>query len=242
MNMFEIDPDLSSDTKLYRYVTLEHFMSFVEQKEIHLSNVTLWDDKWEVILSKIPTVDDEGKRIFPLYSFHEGMFGQCWSLAQESDAMWRVYSPNRTGIQITTSPEKFKLLGGVKRWYLGKVTYFKSIEELLKKSKSQKSPFSDALFKRFAFEHECEVRFLTNGEFLDQFKLRQTHVSLPVAPPLFIEDITIDPRADEWYVETITKYCERIGLGIKPAKSTLYESDPESKLGLVRKYVVVDKK
>ena len=102
--MFEIDHDLSPDTKLYRYATLEHFMSFVETEQIHLTNVNLWDDKWEVILSKIPTVDEKGKRIFPLYSFYELIFGQCWSLAQESDAMWRVYSPNKTGFRITVAP------------------------------------------------------------------------------------------------------------------------------------------
>ncbi len=242
MDMFEIDPDLSPGAKLYRYVTLEHFMSSVETKRIHLTNVNLWDDKWEVILSKLPTVNEKGERIFPLYSFYELIFGQCWSLAQESDAMWRVYSPNRTGFRITTSVEKFKLIGGVKRWHLGRVTYFERIEDILEKAKSNRSPFSDALFKRSAFEHEREVRFLTHRDFLDEYKREQSHISLPVNPSEFIEGVTIDPRADDWYVETITKYCERIGLGTRPIKSSLYETDPQLKVGLVRQWVPVDKK
>ena len=66
--------------------------------------------------------------------------------------------------------------------------------------------------------------------------------SLPMKPSAFIEGVTIDPRAGEWYVDTITKYCERNDLGIKPVRSSLYESDPQSKLGLVKRYVKVDKK
>ncbi len=209
MDMFEIDNDLSSDTKLYRYVKLEHFMSFVERRHFHLTNVNLWDDKWEVILSKLPTLDDEGKLIYPIYSFHEHLFGQSWSLAQESDAMWRVYSPNSTGIQITTSAKKFKLVDGVERWHLGKVIYFKTIQELIELSKSHTSLFDDALFKRSAFEHEREVRFLTHGDFLDHFESEWKYASLLVDPIAFIEGITIDPRADEWYVDAITAYCQK---------------------------------
>jgi hypothetical protein len=242
MNNFEIDPDLSPGTKLYRYIALEHFMSFVETKRIHLTNVNLWDDKWEVILSKLPTINEKGELIVSLYSFYELIFGQCWSLVQESDAMWRVYSPNKTGFRITTSVEKFKLIRGAKQWRLGKVTYFERIEDILEKAKSNWSPFSDALFKRSAFDHEHEVRFLTHRDFLDDDKEEKSHVNLPVNPREFIEGVTIDPRADEWYVETITKYCERIGLGITPVKSSLYETDPQLKVGWVRQWVPVDKK
>jgi hypothetical protein len=240
MHAFQVDDDLKPNTKLYRYMRIETFMSSVEAKQIHLTNVNLWDDKWEVILSKIPTVDDEGRPDPPLYSFHQDIYGQCWSLVQESDAMWRIYSPSRTGVQIASSVEKFKLIGGVNRSYLGKVIYFETVSNLLEKASSHKSPFDDALFKRIAFEHEREVRFLTHGDFLDQFEPEWTYVSLPVDPSIFIESITIDPRADDWYVDTIARYCERIGLAAKPIKSSLYESDPHLKLGLVKQYVKVN--
>lgn len=47
MEALVVDDDLSPDTKLYRYMKIESFMSFVEAKQIHLTNVNLWDDKWE---------------------------------------------------------------------------------------------------------------------------------------------------------------------------------------------------
>jgi hypothetical protein len=48
-------------------------------------------------------------------------------------------------------------------------------------------------------------------------------VSLPLDPKEFIEGITIDPRASDWYVDAIQRYCERYELGIIPVKSKLYE-------------------
>ena len=186
-------------------------------------------------------MDDKGELTFPLYSFHENLYGQCWSLVQESDAMWRIYSPGRTGVQIATTVEKFKLIGGIKRSYLGKVMYFQTISDLLEKVKaaSHKSPFDDALYKRIAFDHEREVRFLAHGDYLCEFEPEWTHVSLPVDPSMFIEGVTIDPRADDWYVNAITGYCERLGLAVKPVKSSLYESEPHLRLGLARKWTVV---
>lgn len=60
MHTLETDSELKPDTKLYRYVSLEAFMAFLETKRTILTNVNSWDDKWEVILSKIPTVDEKG--------------------------------------------------------------------------------------------------------------------------------------------------------------------------------------
>ena len=100
MHTPQTDSDLKPETKLYRYMSIETFMSFLETKRTTLTNVNSWDDKWEVILSKIPTVDDEGNPNPPLYSFYQYIYGQCWSLVEESAAMWRIYSPNHTGVRL----------------------------------------------------------------------------------------------------------------------------------------------
>jgi hypothetical protein len=240
MELFEVSNDLNTNSKVYRYMNVETFMSFIEAKRIHFTNINFWDDKWEVILSKVPTIDDDGELKFPLYSFHERIFVQSWSLKKESDAMWRIYSPVRTGLQIATSIEKFKLIGGVKRCNVEKVVYFETIDDLLEKSSAHESLFRDALFKRSAFDHECEVRALIHGDFIDQFDARSTHVNLPLDPSEFIEGIFIDPRADDWFINAIKKYCERIGLAVQPIKSSLYETDPHLKLGLAKRWVPVN--
>jgi DUF2971 family protein len=192
-----------------------------------------------MITQKIPMLDDEGKRHFPSYSIHEDIYGQCWSRVKESDAMWRIYSPSKTGVQIATSVEKFKSIEGIEGCYLGNVIYFDAILALLAKMNSrEKSPYDFALYKRAAFSHEFEVRLLTHGQSLPT---RQTHINLRFDPSTFIESVTLDPRAEDWYVKTIARYCERAGLAAKPVKSSLYEPDPHLKVGLVRSYVPVKK-
>jgi hypothetical protein len=120
------------------------------------------------------------------------------------------------------------------------VVYFEAVSDLLEKASSHRSPFDDALFKTVAFEYEREVRFLTHGDFLVQFEPEWTHVSLPIEPSILIESVTVDPRADNWCVNTIARYCERIGLAVKPVKSSPYESDRHLKLGLVKRWVKVN--
>lgn len=242
MEDFMIDRDLEPGTPLYRYMNIETFMSSVESRQVHLTNINFWSDKWEGILSKIPMVDDKGERIVPGYSFHQYIYAQCWSRIRESDAMWRIYSPTGTGVQIKTSVEKFKLIRGVKRWYLGNVVYFETVADLLEKNKgSKRSPFHNALHKRSAFDHEQEVRLLTHGHWLAQFDPEQMHIALPVDLSKFIEGVTLDPRAEDWYVNTIERYCERVDLSVKPVRSRLYDTNPHLKVGLVQRYVPVKK-
>lgn len=237
MKAMIIGDDLSPNTKLYRYITIESFLALVETGLIPFTNVNKWDDKWEVILSKIPTVDEDNKPKAPLYSFYQYIFGQCWSLREESDAMWRIYSPAKTGIRIATSIEKFNLLSEVSRLHIEKVIYFDSVADLLAKASSHTSPFKDALFKRSVFDHECEVRVLTHGDFIDHFEPGWSHVSLPIDIRQFIKGITVDPRADDWFINTIQGYCKRTGLDVQPIKSNLYESDPHLKIGIVKKWI-----
>lgn len=236
MKRFWVDSDLPPNTPLYRFVTIESFIACVETKQLHLTNANLWEDTWEMITQKAPLVDAQGKRSSSGYSIHEDIYGQCWSRVKESDAMWRIYSPSKTGVQIATSVEKFYSIDSID-CRLGNVIYFDTIPDLLEKTRSRKSmPYDFALYKREAFSHEREVRFLTNGQGLP---VRPTHIVLPFDPSTFIEGVTLDPRAGDWIVDTVSLYCERVGLKVKPVKSKLYEPDPRLKVGLTRSYIPV---
>jgi hypothetical protein len=229
---FLIDRDLPLNTPLYRYVTIESFISSVEARQLYLTHAILWPDPWEMLAAKIPLVSAEGK-ISSSNSVHKDLYGQCWSRLKESDAMWRIYSPSKTGVQIATSVEKFTSLEYNAFSYLGNVIYYKTAQELLEKTSPNitRHPWDFALYKRDAFIHEQEVRLLTHGQYLPN---RPMHVSIPIDPHAFIEGVTLDPRAEDWYVNAMAMYCERVGLAVKPVKSSLYEPDPHLKAGLVR--------
>ncbi len=67
----QCDDSLDGTTFLHRYLTFESFVVFVESSNLCLSNVNRWDDGWEANLGKLGTIDEEGKEIQPLYSFHQ---------------------------------------------------------------------------------------------------------------------------------------------------------------------------
>lgn len=81
---------LQSDTRLSRYISLSQFISFVESGQTYLSRIHDWPDTWEVPSYKLPLLEDDGELTYAAWSISENMFGQAWSLLEESDAMWRI--------------------------------------------------------------------------------------------------------------------------------------------------------
>ncbi|MCP4370415.1 MAG: DUF2971 domain-containing protein [Deltaproteobacteria bacterium] len=238
----DIDERLNPNTKIYRYVSAECFFAFVESKYTYLTNINQWPDKWEAILEKVPVLNENLNQTEPLYSFHEEIYGQSWSMLEESDALWRIYSPNNTGIAISTSIEKFELIEGIHKGILGKVIYFDNTVDLMNKAENNNEGLKTALFKRIAFKHEEEVRLLTHNDFVDNTSTEKKYIYCQLDPLAFIEGVTIDPRANDWFVKTIKSYCKRVGFDIIPEKSTLYDSDAHNKTGLIRKYIPTNKK
>jgi hypothetical protein len=238
--------DLTENTKLYRFISFRQFMSFVELKQASLSRIKDWPDTWEVPPARLPMQTDDGPIKFSLWNMHESMFGQCWSLHCESDAMWRIYSPLNEGVVIQTSVKKFYLLRNVKYAALGPVIYYDDLKAALDEinvhpQRGRYERFTGAFLKRRAFEHEKEVRLVTMDDPQCLAKTPPDGVSrfnVDLDPLEFIEGITIDPRADDQYVTVLQKYCERAGFLIKPIKSKLY-GDPYELTQLVRKYVTV---
>jgi len=244
-----LSPKLTDNTKLFRFVSFRQFMDFVETKQTSLSRIKDWPDTWEVPSAKLPTQTDDGPIKFSLWNHCESMFGQCWSLDHESDAMWRIYSPRNEGVVIQTSVKKFSLLQDIKYAALGQVIYYDSLKDALDPIYSQADRgdyehFTEGFLKRRAFEHEKEVRFVTADEDSCLLKRPEEGASrffVDLAPHEFIEGITVDPRADDRYVAVIQKYCKRSGFGFIPTKSTLYGNVYEQ-TRIVRKFVSVKKK
>jgi DUF2971 family protein len=241
-------PDLTEDTKLYRYISFRRFMDFVETKQISLSRIINWQDTWEIPSAKLPIQADDGSIRFSLWNIGESMFGQCWSLHEESDAMWRIYSQHNEGVVIQASVKKFDLLEDIKFGALASVIYYDDLKTALDRIEGSPShrnfePFTQAFLKRRAFEHEKEVRLVTMDDERCLVKKPSEGVSridVDLDPLEFIEGITIDPRADDRHVAVLQKYCERTGFKIKPIRSTLYGNLYEH-TRLVRKYIPVKK-
>jgi len=236
-----IDDSLTDNTKIYRYIDLSQFLSFIETKKTFLTKVSDWPDPWELPSNQIPIQRDGGKLEYPLHSHMDDMYGQCWTLEGYSDALWRIYSQQNEGIMLQTSVKKFKLMEKIKFGMVAPVIYFDDLLKTLNDIKEINWPqnfFIEGFLKRKAFEHEKEVRILTsNDKMCIGTRIKSCkRIEIDLNPIDFIEDVIIDPRASDWYVSTIKNYCKRAGFKFIPEKSDLYFPNVFEKTQLINKF------
>jgi hypothetical protein len=251
---YQIDGDLA----IYRYLTFIQFVDILQRNKLYLKKVSSWDDPSEgdpymslvaeqafiqtgMIMNDRKLEQEIRKNTFP--------FGTSWSLLQESDAMWRIYSQDKYGLQIRSSVRKLEIaLARVEvpleieefleiKYCVGRVDYnnptvrpqtkSRTIEEVL----SDYADLAHFLKKRRPFIHEEEIRGLVKieqapyrlpgSEILKVKKILMEEIIFTALPQDFIEAVTIDPRADDWTTETITTYCESNGIS-EVSRSKLY--------------------
>ncbi len=232
--------DIEKDTKVYRYISLEDFISMTESKLTHFTRVINWEDSWEAPLRYLPRIFDDGKPEVPQYDRSEEYYAQCWTLLPESDAMWRIYSSDNRGIRITSTIGKFEKITNPRVLFCAKVFYYDELEEALSfahMNKGRASVIRDGLVKRSSFKHEEEFRFIFLNVHpmvdLDESLRRVPYYPIEFDPIQYIEDITIDPRASDYYLGIVKSYCKRAGYNVVPHKSDLYSDNAYDKTNLV---------
>jgi hypothetical protein len=80
--------DTTLGLHLFRIMSFRHVIDMFEAKSLHMSMPWSWDDPYEKLVD---------------YSRQERVFAQCWSKRETSDAMWRIYSPDRMGLCVRTT-------------------------------------------------------------------------------------------------------------------------------------------
>lgn len=174
--------------KLYRITSLEGFMSIiVNKKERYVNPIDEWEDTYEGYFLRLLSDDDKlmeiidrlynvitkraykatCKNIAKLLSNRYDCYGLCWSILEDSDAMWRIYSNGNKAIQIVSSEQRIRDMlnkaGKVdKDIAIYKVKYdLVNDEDIIEKMLSPKSTVDAAYFhKREAFSHEKETRVI----------------------------------------------------------------------------------
>lgn len=162
------------DAPIYQIIPVRYFIKIIRNKKLRFNNILkFWEDPYELFLVK-QDIAIEGYAKQNFYSdLREKYFGQCWSLNRDTDAMWRIYSPDKESIRIKTTVLKMiQVLNQVRgmMWFgasFGKVDYLDQneliewIDTTLKEGSGRVlQAFSESLFKkRIEFAHEREVRF-----------------------------------------------------------------------------------
>lgn len=227
---------MGDDKALFRIVPFDVLLQMFSEKVITLVNTYKWDDVYENFMLNYHFVMD-GKRV-PVYLMENRFYGQCWSSRMSSDALWRIYSPDKKSVRIKTIVGSlFDIIPGDSEdgvYLFGKVDYYSQtkIESDLKSLKSlTKDQLSRLLLqsffvKRNSFSHESEYRLIFMSKDIHS-EASGVH-QLSIDPLAFIENIYFDPRADDSYVKRCTKvlmecFCYPRN---QIKKSTLYSFKP----------------
>lgn len=239
--------NINDSDHLFRYMSLAQFISIIENQKLYLKKVKLWDDPWEAPDDQLPLMGKGGNPIFTESLLASSTVGQCWTCEKDSDAMWRIYSPDCQGVMIETVVKNFTFIENLRHASLAKVIYYNKsnyIEKRYEIANNHSYTFAgDMALKREAFKHENEVRLLVclqdYHELGDIWEIPV--VGFNIDPKQFITSITFDPRAEDWFVETMKKYCMSKQLNCPTEKSTLYTKDLFESTSIIRKYETVKK-
>lgn len=228
---------LDLDKPIYKYIPLKYVLDMFKTKKLYMSKVKSWEDTYENFFLK------QEFRVFDkmLKADHiaDQIYGQSWTLLNESDAMWRIYSnikkTNEVAIKVkTTSRKLFDTIytddACMATTSIGRGEYYYKTE-LIRWLKNLNLKGADVFgkhvvpslyMKRKPFSHELEVRPIV---FLDHDA--GAGLLYDIDPFTLFDEFVIDPRLDKGNAtKVMTKLLKAVGDPQKVKQSSLYTFKP----------------
>jgi hypothetical protein len=202
-NYINLDKELL-DKPVYRIMPISRVLQALQEEKLILVKPKKWDDPFENALLASVFETPAGEAV--TFAAKESVYGQCWTLHRETDAMWRIYSGNKDGVRIMSTPRK--LLAALQEsdprlhkgsCFLGKVTYLPKAALLdrlggVNLLSSDGSGVAESLlYKRREFAHEREVRLIYCGP---DGQCDSDVYPFGIQPNDTFEKLTFDPRMD----------------------------------------------
>lgn len=197
---------------LFRILSFDGLLQMLNENTNYLVKTSLWEDAYENFILK-EVIKRDGKET-AMNSLADIFYGQCWTSKMSSDAMWRIYSPDKKSVRIKTRLGKlYKMITSNDGTFIvGQVKYYSQakIEEdisnlpVLTKGEIISLIIQSLFTKRNSFSHEAEYRviYVANSKIEDIDSPAKPFFIKPID---FIENIYFDPRADDAYVDRCTK-------------------------------------
>jgi len=236
------------DKSIYRIVSLGRLFDIFKNRKLMLVQPKLWDDPYENCIL-------QGKFFFSgvgmvSIAYRSKFYGSCWTLHDETDAMWRIYAPNKDGVKIKTSINKLfnslldtrnNLHFKDRECFIGKVTYeteagivdfFHRLstsddKKLLFVDRTMISQVMTLLIKREAFVHEKEVRLIYYDQQNECRNRRngccEEIFQYEIQPESLFEEIIFDPRMDIGKYKQVSEcFQQKFSWDLPIKQSTLY--------------------
>lgn len=227
------------DTPVYRIFSYERFIELITTNQLVLVQPSMWDDPYENFFLKTEVVSDDGE-FGSLESLCNSWYGQCWTENEDTDAMWRIYSPEKRGVRVKTTIRKLFLTlydtsdtNCSLKYFIGKVNY-KDKEEIIEFMNSttfsefilggQNTQFAEVLCtKRTAFSHENEIRLIVDD--IGHKHGRGGLYKINITPEELFEEICLDPRLSSSDFLNLRAEIQGMGVTANIIQSDLYKLD-----------------
>ena len=228
---------LDGSVSLFRILPFDALLQMLCEEANYVVKTSKWEDVYENFILKESVL--KGESVIDLRDWGNALYGQCWTRRLSSDAMWRIYSPDKKSVRIKTRLSKLQEMTrpGDGNTFVGRVRYFsqgdieRGIETLpaLTDEKLKSLVIQSLFTKRNSFSHEAEYRVIYEADAKSD-DLTSSALPFSIAPLDFIENIYFDPRADNSYVarcqniltESFKYPKDRIH------KSSLYSFNPQT--------------
>lgn len=224
---------------IYRIMPLERVLQIYETNELYFPNINkYWEDPYELFVFKQHYVyNGHNLDNNDILQHH---YGQCWTSRVNSDAMWRIYSPDLKGVRLKTTPLKLitallsqKANNMVLNY--GAINYLSKDEIEVWLKNNFTGSFADSyviesfFIKRTNFSHEKEIRFIVSTPTTDGKVMLPAlnGVQFQVQPDDVFSQIALDPRLPKDRCDLLKKLLRRyVGAKTKVVQSELYKIKP----------------
>lgn len=219
------------DKPIYKVLKFEYLHDMISNKLNTLLNPKKWEDPYENLFLNSNVEFASGTYLKS--ELGKSIFCQCWSFTKESDAMWRIYSPDYNSVKISTTPRKLitsllEINNDYNKTFIGKVKYIKSIDlKLLFELNAKNWVLEEGglghtkslLHKRYPFKHENEIRLIHNTFTNAEREILKYEIS----PNALIENIVFDPRIEYSKFKERKQILRELGFTKTIVKSNLYK-------------------
>lgn len=226
------------DQIIYRTYSSKRFLDVLTSGRDALVNPSKWDDPFENFFFKAK-VEISPTEAATLEDLAKDWYGQCWTINDDTDALWRIYSHDKDGVKVRTTVRK--LLGNLVatggafprlQYFAGAVGYhdLAAITSMMSGVTFQdisfggtNDKFAELLcMKRTAFAHEAEVRILFNDT---EKKNGATGIfTYPLNANDIFDEVVLDPRLSQVDFLTLQQAIVRAGCKLPVTQSDLYHT------------------
>ena len=221
-NAFDSPP---KDAVLWRYMDFTKYVSLIDRRALFFARADALDDPFEgSVTAATPRLPGEhtGGLVALRRAMRSNVFVNCWHESDvESAAMWKLYA-REAGIAVRSTFAN--LANGIQTdqpIYIGRVKYIDYVQDPMPTG----NVFTPFLHKRKSFEHEREVRAISQeweGEqFYEELVPQNDGRYYDVDIQTLVGEVVVAPHCQDWLYELVASTTKKYGLTYCVRRSTL---------------------